>query len=361
MAPPLVGLVLWMFVPSMATSTVLNAYYRVFPAAAAPPQSRKHARDRKAVYIAIVLGYLVYTVVAALHDVVSAGNFYRAFGASTQTDDRALRSTYRRLAALHHPDKSGGAGDAEYIAIKRVYDTLSSPVARFAYDRFGPAVLDWQGCKTAMDYVTRGIYVSAPHYLGSLVVLTALVVFRQREYGAYWRFYALFAQAVFELVLVTGGAAQPLLAGLPYPFTVHEIVAVSRKVVIALTIAGAQIGPLLFPRPLEPTSELAAEQQRFMEAMLGRLDAMTVTVNAEASRTFLSELQPFLVDVPPPFDRVVGEVALADRLRAWMVEQRVRGHPRVREAVQDAMAKRHGSVAFRRPRPEPKDRADKAE
>ena len=76
----------------------------------------------------------------------------------------------------YHPDKVTQpelrpAAEAFYIHLKQARDTLVDPVKRFAYDRFGPDMLEWKQCTTIHDYVFAGATRMAPLYIGSLVFL----------------------------------------------------------------------------------------------------------------------------------------------------------------------------------------------
>ena len=48
-----------------------------------------------------------------------------------------------------------------------------NPAKRFAYDRFGPDVLQWRHCKTIRDFVFTGVQSTAVYYAasGSVLVL----------------------------------------------------------------------------------------------------------------------------------------------------------------------------------------------
>ncbi|KAK9893659.1 DnaJ-domain-containing protein [Cystobasidium minutum MCA 4210] len=50
-----------------------------------------------------------------------------------------IKSAYRRLAMLHHPDKNAGASHEKFQAIQGAYEVLIDPEQRAAYDRYGSA------------------------------------------------------------------------------------------------------------------------------------------------------------------------------------------------------------------------------
>lgn len=66
-------------------------------------------------------------------------DFYELLEVERTADDGTIKSSYRRLAMRHHPDKNPGSKDAEarFKAISQAYDCLKDPQKRAAYDRFG--------------------------------------------------------------------------------------------------------------------------------------------------------------------------------------------------------------------------------
>ncbi|MBI1755895.1 MAG: J domain-containing protein [Fimbriimonas ginsengisoli] len=65
-----------------------------------------------------------------------ARNHYEVLGVSRSATDAEIKSAYRRLALLHHPDRSSETGSREiFLAATKAYETLSDPAQRRAYDR----------------------------------------------------------------------------------------------------------------------------------------------------------------------------------------------------------------------------------
>ncbi len=67
------------------------------------------------------------------------GDYYELLEIERTADDGTIKSSYRRLAMRHHPDKNPGCADSEakFKAISEAYDCLKDPQKRAAYDRFG--------------------------------------------------------------------------------------------------------------------------------------------------------------------------------------------------------------------------------
>src|SRR5258708_15813481 len=70
-------------------------------------------------------------------------DFYGTLGILRTASDEEIKQAYRRLATQFHPDRNGGAKEAEekFKAITEAYDVLRDPQKRAAYDRYGEAGL----------------------------------------------------------------------------------------------------------------------------------------------------------------------------------------------------------------------------
>ena len=64
--------------------------------------------------------------------------FYQILEISGDAWDEDIKSAYRRLALVYHPDKNGNSPEshARFIVLHQAYDTLSDSVKRREYDRF---------------------------------------------------------------------------------------------------------------------------------------------------------------------------------------------------------------------------------
>lgn len=71
-------------------------------------------------------------------------DYYEILGVERGADEAALKSSFRKLAMEHHPDRNGGCEEAagRFKEINEAYSILSDPQKRAAYDRFGHAGLN---------------------------------------------------------------------------------------------------------------------------------------------------------------------------------------------------------------------------
>jgi molecular chaperone DnaJ len=70
-------------------------------------------------------------------------DYYSVLGVSPTASDEEIKKAYRKLAMQYHPDRNGGAKEAEerFKEITEAYDVLRDSTKRATYDRFGEAGL----------------------------------------------------------------------------------------------------------------------------------------------------------------------------------------------------------------------------
>src|SRR5918992_5180257 len=70
-------------------------------------------------------------------------DYYAVLGVARTAADDEIKKAYRKLAMTYHPDRNGGAKEAEnkFKEITEAYDVLRDPQKRAVYDRYGEAGL----------------------------------------------------------------------------------------------------------------------------------------------------------------------------------------------------------------------------
>ena len=61
-------------------------------------------------------------------------NYYDTLGVSGNASGSAIRTAYRRLARLYHPDVVGSGSAEKFREVQEAYETLSERSRRRAYD-----------------------------------------------------------------------------------------------------------------------------------------------------------------------------------------------------------------------------------
>ena len=75
-------------------------------------------------------------VATAVMDTQREKNLYEVLRVKQNASAREIKSAYRSLAKVYHPDtcRSEEVAPSEFIAIHNAYETLSDPTARALYD-----------------------------------------------------------------------------------------------------------------------------------------------------------------------------------------------------------------------------------
>ena len=182
----------WAFLPNLVTGWAQSFYYGITIRAGEPhpqpgtPLFQKHRRN---IFTLVIVGYLLFTIYQTDWQIQRESDFYTLLDIAFDADEKTISRQLRKQLALAHPDKAPASqrdfAEAKFIRVKIAYDTLSDPVKRFAYDRFGPDMLNWKTCKTMQDYVVRGAQNSGVAVLSALVVILIAQAFGQMQYGKY--------------------------------------------------------------------------------------------------------------------------------------------------------------------------------
>ncbi|KAK4141282.1 chaperone protein DnaJ [Dichotomopilus funicola] len=380
----LLSLLGWSFLPGLVTSWTQSLYYSLTIRAGDPrpqPGTPRFAEHRRRIHIAVVTLYLAYTVYEADYELQRAGSFYTDLGVPLSATDRDIKSRFRRLAALHHPDKASSSQavggqrreediNAYFVHLKTAADTLTDPARRFAYERFGPDILSWTRCVTIRDYVVRGAQAALiPYYVTAAVAMYALGLLGYLDWGRYERWLVLAVLFVFETYAVTRPGlpgvlekvVNPLLgwgvrSGLggtgraPY-YLPFQAIALARKLSVTVYIAFSQIGPLLAAdtrsgqlvmggngnNPGNGGGKKGGDDEKALREALDRLDAVVKQVDNDATMLLDTEMVPFSGD-----QETRGSMWV--KAKEWLVQNTIRSDPMVRDALGKSFAKRSVEV-----------------
>ncbi|OJD34475.1 heat shock protein [Diplodia corticola] len=336
----------WWFLPTVV-GYIQSFLYSLFIRAGDPrpqPGSPKFIRHKKIIQGLVVIGYLVYSIYEADWELQRAGNFYQALGVPVNATEKTINTRFRRLTVLHHPDKvtsaeARPAAERYYVFLKQARDILVDPAKRFAYDRFGPGIVEWKHCITVHDFVMHGVQSSAPSYLGGASVMIMLGMLGYFQHGSYWRYLAFAALVVFECHTISRPDFPPLLTKILNPLvsTLHlhapwlpyQILSIVRKGTFASFIAMNQLGPLMRDpkRNLQTQDNPAMQQQQ-----LDRLTQLCAATDTDALRLLGVETMPFQGED--------GEKELKAKMKGWLVQNSIRSDPVVRDAVGRAVARK---------------------
>lgn len=341
----------WAFLPNLVTSWVQTIYYGVkIRAGDAKPQpgSPRHASDRRVIHILVVTFYLLYTIYEADNDILRASNYYVDLGVAPSAADKEIKSRFRRLAAIHHPDKSADSADY-YMHLKLASETLQDAARRFAYERFGPDVVRWTKSKTVRDFVSRGVLQGVlPHYVIAGATMYVVGLFGYMDFGKFYRWLILAFLCVFEVWTVTrptfphavnllNSVVTTVSAHPPYlPF---QIISLARKVTITVYIAFSQIGPLLamhwgVTKGLGVAGSGGGEDdEKALRQGLDRLDGVAKALDDDAARLMDMEMAPYRGN----HEATVG---LQGKMKEWLIQNTIRADPMVRDAVGTSYRKR---------------------
>jgi curved DNA-binding protein CbpA len=81
---------------------------------------------------------------------------------SIDASDEEIKTQYRALAMIHHPDKGGD--EEKFKRIKEAYEILSDPIRRKGYDMSGDAETNLQIRNSALDHIAQMMSQIVPNF-----------------------------------------------------------------------------------------------------------------------------------------------------------------------------------------------------
>ena len=278
-------------------------------------------------------------------------DFYSLLQVSLNASEREVKRAFRSRATKFHPDKLGSEAtpvtDEAFLRLRLAHDTLIAPAKRFAYDRFGPAVLrhnpNQEKLTSRSDWVYAGLRSLAPEYLKGAASLVVLNYFWFPKYGQFWRYFTVIAIALLEFTLLTHDWSpspafslfgSTLYRIFPDLFPAHllpfQVLSIARRLSISINIFISQLVP-------RGRAQNAEQQLKQNEIMLHHLTQAAARVDQEASKLTSFGFSPFK-----------GDREMVDRLRTSMIEGislgTIRQDAEVKEAVGLALDRRKVNV-----------------
>ncbi|KAH9920917.1 uncharacterized protein B0H18DRAFT_828073, partial [Fomitopsis serialis] len=359
----------WSYLPHLATSKLLPIFHRFYPALsgrpAPPPNSPLYFRHYRYVYAITVISYLFYT----FHQAASSlpPNYYEMLAVDPGADENALKLAFRQFARRYHPDRVGPQGEALFINVRDAFEALKNPTTRFAYDRFGPDVLQWSHCTTLREYVRQGLMQSAGFYIVSACSLLLYSSIGKPSDVAFWRYLLFAGMLAYELKCILGPSLSPpdslssvflsepgstsrvgFLAVLWPRRVAWQHVRFLHSLFIFSSAALSQVAPVLFPSSRE---DIDSAQ---FQALLQRIYFLASMINRDATQQIHTELHSVhgpqthttpsnaTFAVPTPCDRPADEIMdmLASEMEHMVIEGQLADGGPLKSAVDNAVERR---------------------
>ncbi|KAK8865933.1 hypothetical protein IAR55_001082 [Kwoniella newhampshirensis] len=330
---------LWSFLPSQLTHVLLPYLSSCVPALL-PPSPRHtstYVRNYRLVFTGVVCVWLAYSFFTD-EDKIKGDDWYALLGVGRDVDDDGLRRAFRSLSRLHHPDRAGAGNDDRFILIRRAYETLSDPVKRYAYDRFGPQILDWKSA-SVREYIHTGLARSVGFYLVSGGIMLLLALLGRVQDGSYWRqtLFALLLTLELTLILCPTSSStlllpaflRPLLYILPRRSTSQpqfKQIDLLHRVFTSLSVGITQLAAA-WAEPIERRTGTEEEWRRVV-GMLRGLEMDSIT-------GFQSEVVPLLSSG----NAKNIETLIQGEMEDVVIQRSISTHPEVRHAWQTALSR----------------------
>lgn len=140
-------------------------------------------------------------------------DYYEILGVSRQADTEEIKKAYRQLALKYHPDRNGGAKEAEerFKEVTEAYEVLRDPEKRATYDRYGEQGLRGRG---------------GPGGFGGFEFADAVEVF-MRDFGGFSGFEDLFGMRGARAQRMASRKGQSVRLRLP--LTLQDVVRGARR------------------------------------------------------------------------------------------------------------------------------------
>ncbi|PLW06506.1 hypothetical protein PCANC_23261 [Puccinia coronata f. sp. avenae] len=228
-------------------------------------------------------------------------------------DEAALKSHWRKLARSFHPDKlippAALRTDAEitewksnveskFIQMREAYETLSDNTKQWAYDRFGPSILQWKNCITLREYLVEGIKHTSPFYGFSGSSLILIGTLRRTVAGTFWRWTIMLLVIGLEAMILTSTSLTSISLVMSRIFpnrAPFEHIELLRQFFIASSCIATQLSGILYPVPEEASKNRSVETViQPMFGLVEQLHEYSSLANVELIKLMFNDLHPII-------------------------------------------------------------------
>ncbi|KAJ4483764.1 hypothetical protein J3R30DRAFT_3451285 [Lentinula aciculospora] len=336
----------WTFVPNIVTrhalKFVLQLYTRLSGRPSPVPGHQLYAQLHRYTYAVVVLAYLLYNLINGSNNMVP--NFYEILGVSPDVDENGLKVAFRQFAKRFHPDRVGPQGAELFMTTRDAFEALKNPTVRFAYDRFGPDVLQWSKLSTPREYLHHGLLQASGYHLATAIGLLVFSALGKQSPAKFWRYLLFFVFFASELAYLlypspstvsifssafwdpTIDGTRPTLLHILFPRRVaYQHILFLHQMFIFTSIAVTRVAPQLFPDHYKDEQQKILQQISNLAALCDREASFTLHTELQSihpttptSRVSTSEMRPVLQPTPEIIDE------LAVELKNMIIETKVK-------------------------------------
>lgn len=282
-------ILLWMILPNSLTGFLQSTYYRFkYPSMSVAPQpgSSKYKRHNKICYIIVVGSYLAFCAFQVVW--MLPPNYYTEFSLPTGASLKEIRSRFRKFSLQYHPDKNPSPeAESTFIRLKQIYETITHPVTREAYVKFGASKLEsCSHCIIFKDYIYGVTTETIATYIASGIILFLLVLFNTGTFSQYFRVVGYFLMMALEASMLVL-PYDPIYWFFPQ-MTVAEKLTILHQWGIYVFMALNHFGPLF--------SESDDIDEKTISQALSNLSSTTLSIERDVKKCLKAEMSSFASD-----------------------------------------------------------------
>ncbi|SZF02800.1 unnamed protein product [Blumeria hordei] len=332
----LISLAAWSYLPNFITGLVQSTYYQLtirVGEAKPAPHSLQYRIHRRRIHTLVLSAYFIFSIYEADWEIQRQPTFNALLGVGPTPSNQEIKSRFRRLVTLHHPDKVGAhtpGAEAYFVQLRLANDVLLHPVKRFAYERFGADILACTRCSSRRDFIIEGLESIIPHYVGTIVIMYLMGFLGYIKSGMHWRWLVLASTATFEIYTITRPYYPPFLSNFLNPIlmtlTLHppylpfQLIQLAHKISLTIYIALSQFG-LIFQST--QTTDFETKISRNLNSAQEKVRAIDI----ETNRLLNLEISPFI-------DKDT-HLVLHSKMKEWLIQNTIKMDPAVQEAMKN--------------------------